>query len=383
MIDDRESKNDFAYAKKINERISKYPSDMTFHRLRWHDKSKLKTPWLLSYLDFRLLNPQAETYQLLDFLKNSGADSSLLADRSRGAILGLMIGDALGMPLEFSERDKVTVSGFTAGGVFNLDAGYWTDDSSMAFCTAYSLCKCKGFNASHLMQSYYYWYKYGAYSSKYECFDIGNTTRQAIENYSLTGNPYSGNSNPDAAGNGSLMRMAPIAIFYANDFDKTIKFSVENSKLTHRAIEAIDACRFFASLLYAALNGESKEKILSGLYSPYPEYWEKHPLVPAVQKIAMGSYKNKSRDQISSSGYVVNTLEAALWAFNGSDDFRSGALAAVNLADDADTVGAVFGQLAGAFYGETNIPFEWITNVHQMQAPYHFAQELLSLSIKL
>jgi len=253
----------------------------------------------------------------------------------------------------------------------------------MAFCTAYSLCKCKGFNAKHLMESYYYWYKYGAYSSKDECFDIGNTNRQAIEAYAVTGNPYSGSDSPDTAGNGSLMRIAPIAIFYARDFYKVIEFSAESSKLTHPAIEAVDACRFFSSLLYAALNGENKEKILSGLCSPCAGYWEKNPLAPAIQKIAMGSYKNKDRDQISSSGYVVDTLEAALWAFNRNDDFRSGMLEAVNLAGDADTVGAVFGQLAGAFYGETNIPFEWVTNVHEMQAPYHFAQDLLSISADL
>ena len=360
---------------RVLEKQKKYPKDMGFHPFRWHDRTKLKTPWLENYLDLR--DDNAGKSALSSFLREAGADSSPLADRSRGALLGLMLGDALGMPLEFSKRDTKHVSDLEKGGPFNLDCGYWTDDSSLAFCTAYSLSKCSGFNPEHMMESYSLWYRYGVFSSTEECFDIGNATRQAIESYLRSGEPYSGSADPKTAGNGSLMKLAPIPIFYSDDFQRTVHFAAESSKLTHKAIEAVDACRYFAALLYGALNGESKEKILGELYSPEPDYWDQHPLTSSVRKIALGSYKNKDRSQISSSGYVIDTLEAALWAFYRNENFRSGALEAVNLADDSDTVGAVYGQLAGAFYGEMELPFDWIRKLYKLQAAYHFAQDLL------
>nr|WP_315401215.1 ADP-ribosylglycohydrolase family protein [uncultured Duganella sp.] len=375
MTADKQTEAALEQIYKVLEKRKKYPKDMGFYPFRWHDKTKLKTPWLENYLDLR--DDKASTGELDRYLREAGADATSLADRSRGALLGLMLGDALGMPLEFSKRDSRHVTDLEKGGPFNLDRGYWTDDSSLAFCTAYSLSKCSGFNPQHMMECYSFWYRYGAFSSTEECFDIGNATRQAIESYLHSGDPYSGSADPGTAGNGSLMRLAPIPIFYSDDFHRAVNFAAASSKLTHKAIEAVDACRYFAALLYGALNGESKEKILGDLYSPEPDYWALYPLTPSVKKIAMGSYKNKGRNQISSSGYVIDTLEAALWAFYRNDDFRSGALEAVNLADDADTVGAVYGQLAGAFYGEMELPFDWIRKIYQLHAAYHFAQDLL------
>jgi ADP-ribosyl-[dinitrogen reductase] hydrolase len=380
MTADKNTEAALAHIYKVLEKRKKYPEDMGFYPFRWHDKAKLKTPWLEDYLELREDN--VDKCALNSYLHEAGADSSSLADRSRGSLLGLMLGDALGMPLEFSKRDTKHVSDLEKGGPFNLDRGYWTDDSSLAFCTAYSLSKCSGFNPRHMMECYSFWYSYGVFSSTEECFDIGNATRQAIESYLRSGEPYSGSADPKSAGNGSLMRLAPIPIFYSDDFHRTVHFAAESSKLTHKAIEAVDACRYFAALLYGVLNGESKAKILGGLYSPESDYWDLHPLTPSVKKIALGSYKNKDRSQISSSGYVIDTLEAALWAFYRNDNFRSGALEAVNLADDSDTVGAVYGQLAGAFYGEMELPFDWIRKLYKLQAAYHFAQDLLQAKNK-
>ena len=137
--------------------------------------------------------------------------------------------------------------------------------------------------------------------------------------------------------------------------------------LTHGAVEAVDACRYFAALLFGALRGEDKSALLSPYYSPFSDYWKRFPLCPAIDGIARGEYKPKSRDQINSSAYVVLTLEAALWAFHRSNDFRAGLLEAVNLAGDADAVGSVFGQIAGAHYGEMTIPYRsisWLTEAH-------------------
>jgi ADP-ribosyl-[dinitrogen reductase] hydrolase len=173
-----------------------------------------------------------------------------------------------------------------------------------------------------------------------------------------------------------LMRLAPIPVFYSDSFEKTVHYSGLSSQTTHKAIEAIDACRYFGALIFGALHGVGKEQLLDGLYSPIEGYWEANPLTFSIKTVAEGSYKIKSRDEISSSGYVVHTMEAALWAFYNYDNFHDGVLAAVNLADDSDTVGAVYGQLAGAFFGETALPIEWILKMHGAQGFYHFAQDL-------
>jgi ADP-ribosyl-[dinitrogen reductase] hydrolase len=362
------------------ERRSKFPADMGFYPFsnKFAENVELKAPWLPEYYSFRQINKQATGTELLQYLEQRGADGTVLMDRYRGALLGLMLGDALGMPLEFRSRDSLTVSGLVGGGPFNLEPGYWTDDTSMACCLAYSLIKCKGFDARHQMECYSYWYRYGAYSSTGSCFDIGITTRRAIEQYLASGNPYAGSTDPSTAGNGSLMRLAPVVLFYFDDFEKVVHYAAKSSMTTHQAVEAVDACRYFAALLYGALAGVKKDALLDGIYSPIPGYWQTRPLAPAIQNIALGSYKRKSRDQISSSGYVVHTLEAALWAFNRNNDFRSGLLEAVNLGDDSDTVGAVCGQLSGAFYGETGIPIDWIRHTYATHGGYHFAQDLMA-----
>lgn len=359
-------------------RRARYPADMGFYPLqdKFCESGEIKTPWLAAYLAYRDLNPNSIRAQFLDYLVASGADSSDKTDRSRGALLGLALGDALGVPLEFSQRDVRTVSGIEGGGLFKLKPGHWTDDTSMACCLAYSLLTQRDFDPAHQMQCYTYWYRYGAYSPTDECFDIGNATRTALERFLQTGEAYAGSEAASSAGNGSLMRLAPVPIFYIDSFEDAVHYSGLSSQTTHRAVEAVDACRYFGALIHGALNGVSKESLLDGLYAPGKGYWETHPLTATIKAVASGSYKTKSRSQISSSGYVVHTLEAALWAFHHTENFRDGVLAAVNLADDSDTVGAVFGQLAGAYYGETALPIEWLLRLHAVQGFYHFAQDL-------
>lgn len=358
----------------------KFPKDMGFHPLqdKFCEGGEIKAPWLAKYWSYRNMNRDNgfTPTQFLNYLSSVGADASDQTNRCRGALLGLALGDTLGVPLEFSPRDQRTVSGIEGGGPFKLAPGDWTDDTSMACCLAYSLIKTKGFDPAHQMQCYSYWYRYGAYSSTGNCFDIGNATRAALEKFLQTGEAYAGSDDPRSAGNGSLMRLAPVPVFYFDSFEKTVHYSSLSSQTTHKAIEAIDACRYFGALIYGALHGVSKEELLNGLYSPIEGYWEANPLTFAINTVAKGSYKTKSRDEISSSGYVVHTLEAALWAFYNTDTFRDGVLAAVNLADDSDTVGAVYGQLAGAYFGEAALPIEWILKMHGAQGFYHFAQDI-------
>ena len=287
------------------------------------------------------------------------------AERYRGALLGLAIGDALGAQVEFLPRGTFPpVEGFRGGGPHDLGPGEWTDDTAMALCLAESLVETGGFDPVDQLRRYLRWYNEGYLSPKGFCFDIGNTTRRALETHERTGEPYPGPSDERTAGNGSLMRLAPVPLFYAADPEKAIHYAALSSKTTHGAPQAVDASRYFAGLLVGAARGESKETLLAPFYSPAPGLWEKAPLHPAVARVAAGSFREKTRDEIRASGYVVDTLEAALWAFNRGRDFKEAVLLAVNLGDDADTVGAVAGQLAGAYHGEAGIPAAWREGVY-------------------
>ena len=286
-------------------------------------------------------------------------------ERYRGCLLGLAVGDALGTTLEFKSPGTFTpITDMIGGGPFNLKPGQWTDDTSMALCLAESLIECKGFNPKDQMERYVRWWKKGHLSSTGTCFDIGNTTRTALATFMKTGNPTSGPSDSYSAGNGSLMRLAPVPLFYAGNPREAIEKSGESSRTTHGAPTAVDACRYFGALIVGALNGEDKETILADHYCPVPGYWQEKPLVPEIAEIATGSFKRRNPPQIRGSGYVVQSLEAALWAFYHSNSFEEGCLMAVNLGDDADTTGAIYGQIAGAYYGAEQISNRWTFTLH-------------------
>jgi len=283
-----------------------------------------------------------------------------IAERYRGCLLGLAVGDALGTTVEFKPPGTFKrLTDMIGGGPFHLKPGEWTDDTSMALCLAESLIACRGFDPKDQMERYVRWWKEGHLSSTGSCFDIGGTTRAALSAFLRTGNPFSGSTDSYSAGNGSLMRLAPVPLFFANDPREAIEKSGESSRTTHGAPAAIDACRYLGALIVGAIHGEDKSVLLSDHYSPAPGHWQEKTLVPEITQIAAGSFKRKQPPQIRGTGYVVESLEAALWAFYHSDSFAEGCLMAVNLGDDADTTGAIYGQLAGTFYGEEAIPVFW------------------------
>ncbi len=283
-------------------------------------------------------------------------------DRFRGCLLGLAAGDALGTTLEFEPPGTFErIDDMVGGGPFGLKPGQWTDDTSMALCLAVSLIESGGFDATDQMQRYLRWRQEGYLSSSSgPAFDIGNTVAGALSNFKATGEPYSGSTAPHSAGNGSLMRLAPAPMCFAGDPAEAIERSAESSRTTHGAEEAVDACRYFGGLLVGALRGVDKETLLSGRYCPVEGLWERSPLAEKIAAIADGSFKRREPPDIRARGYVVDSLEAALWAFHKSQGYRDGALRAVNLGDDADTVGAIYGQIAGAHYGVGAIPAEWL-----------------------
>lgn len=276
-------------------------------------------------------------------------------------LLGLAVGDALGTTLEFRRPGTFEpISDMVGGGPFGLAPGEWTDDTSMALCLAESLAERGGFDPADQMRRYLRWYRDGHLSVTGRCFDIGSTTRAALERFERTGEPYSGSTDPGSAGNGSIMRLAPVAIAYAHDPVTAIRRAGDSSRTTHAAATCVDACRYLAGLIVGALRGEAKEALLGPRYAPVPGTWEDAPLTPEVDAVAAGSFLRKRPPEIRGSGYVVASLEAALWAFATTSSFEAGALAAVNLGDDADTTGAVYGQVAGAFYGSAGIPAHWL-----------------------
>ena len=283
-----------------------------------------------------------------------------LLDRFRGCLLGLAAGDALGTTLEFREPGTFEpIDDMIGGGPFPLEAGQWTDDTSMALCLATSLIEKKGYDPLDQMQRYVRWWREGYLSSTGECFDIGNTVRSALSLFEGTGDPYSGFTDPMSAGNGSLMRLAPVPMCFVADAELAIGRSAASSMTTHGTDEAVDACRYFAGLLVGAFNGVDKDTLLAPHYCPVEGLWDIIPLSPKIADIASGSFKLKEPPAIKGTGYVVDSLEAVLWAFHSTDDFRTGALKAVNLGHDADTTGAIYGQIAGAYYGVESIPAEW------------------------
>ena len=290
--------------------------------------------------------------------------------RSRGALLGLACGDAIGTTVEFMPRDSFApVTDMVGGGPFKLFPGQWTDDTSMALCLATSLVEV-GFDLHDQISLYSLWHRQGYLSSTGECFDIGSTTLDALEAFERTGKARAGSHEPNSAGNGSIMRLAPIPIHYLDTPELALALCAEQSRTTHQAPECLVACRLLGEVLIRALQGQPKHIVLA------PPQQTQH-LSPAFQAIATGQYKTKARDQIKGSGYVVESLEAALWSFNSTNNYKDCVLLAANLGDDADTTASISGQIAGAFYGETGIPQSWLNKLALQQEIGQLAEKLV------
>ena len=275
------------------------------------------------------------------------------SERFRGCLLGLAVGDALGTSVEFQPRGTFApLTDIVGGGPFDLEPGEWTDDTSMALCLATSLIDRGGFDATDQMERYCRWRERGYLSSNGRCFDIGGTVMAALQRYRRTGDPFAGSSDPRSAGNGSIMRLAPVPLFYFPDEAAAIRYAADSSRTTHGAEECLDACRLLAGMICRALAAHSKESVLSGAAESFEG-------VSQISAIARGDYRHMSERDIRGTGYVVESLRAALWCFAHTETYETAVLRAANLGDDADTTAAVCGQLAGAFYGEPGIPERW------------------------
>ncbi|MFA6211029.1 MAG: ADP-ribosylglycohydrolase family protein [Candidatus Obscuribacterales bacterium] len=300
-----------------------------------------------------------------------------LSKRYLGSLLGMATGDAVGTTCEFERPGTFKpASEMVGGGPFKLKAGEWTDDTSMGLCLAESLISCGKFEPVDQLQRYVKWFRTGHLSSNGRCFDIGATVRAALLRFEKTGKPYCGDTNPQTAGNGSLMRLTAVPLYFAADPTMAIELAGDSSRTTHGSTIAVDACRYFAGLIIGALNGVSKDELLAPRYSPVPQLWETGKLCAEIDAIALGSYKKQMPPFIQGTGYAAKSLEAALWAFETSDNFKTGCLKAVNLGNDADTTAAIYGQLAGAYYGVDGIPSYWLKKLAKRDVIESFALKL-------
>jgi len=291
----------------------------------------------------------------------SKSNNPPMLDRRRGALVGLAVGDALGAAVEFRRPGEFEpVTGYRGGGPHGLGPGEWTDDSSMALALADSIAKA-GWSLNDQAERYVSWWKTGAYSVNGRCFDIGVQTSGSLSRF-LKGKDARSSSSVDASGsgNGSIMRLAPVPIRFADLYHGNVgelaRLAGESSLPTHASPQCVSACRYMAVVLAALMQGEDRDEVLAPNWEPLREIAALEPLHPLIQSVAGGSFRRKRPPEIRGSGWVVESLEAALWAFHDADSFEEAVLKAVNLGDDADTTGAVCGQFAGAFWGESGIP---------------------------
>ena len=277
--------------------------------------------------------------------------AAAIRDRAVGALLGLAVGDAVGTTLEFKARATYpALTDMVGGGPFGLKSGQWTDDTAMALALADSLQQDPTLDARDLMRRFVDWHQQGTYSCTGRCFDIGITTRQALARWQKTGDPMAGSTDPMSAGNGSLMRLAPVAIRHFNNRPMLRDVAARQSRTTHAAPEAVEACVDYAEILADAIAGARPSDALRARHEGY---------AGKIDSILQGSWRGKSRKDIRASGYVAHSLEASLWSVGRTGTYRAAVLLAANLGEDADTTGAITGQLAGALYGVKGIPAEW------------------------
>lgn len=273
-------------------------------------------------------------------------------DRAIGCFIGLAVGDSLGSPAEFKdpgEFEPITTMRYS--GVWRIPAGYWTDDTSMAICLAESIIEHDAINHLDLLDRFSRWYQLGENSSTGRCFDIGNTTRRAIEAWIRDGNMHGAPDSIWESGNGSIMRLSPVATRWFRNHDVLLQAAMAQGAVTHAAEPCREGCMELADLLGRAIRGEDIMSELRG-------------------------FAAEQTEGVPNTGYVTDTMIAAKWAVGSTACFDDAVLAAANLGGDADTIAAVAGQIAGAVYGLSNIRQEWISTLHDNQRLLGMAERL-------
>lgn len=295
-------------------------------------------------------------------------------------IMGLVIGDALGNPVQFSPRDTIRrqgpVKSMESGGVFNTPAGTWTDDSSLALATLASIGSTGRLDYNDIMKRFAAWLYKGEYTPFGRAFDQGGTCTGAIVDYAMHHNPYAcGRTGEYANGNGGLMRILPVCLYSLDlvDDNAAIRFVHDATALTHNHPRALVGSGIYYFMVKSIVHGvgDLKNRLQAGMDAAYKYYHldaEYSEDLDHYRRLYFMSYFAETPEsEIRSSGYVVDTLEAAVWSLLTTDSFEQALLRAVNLGDDADTVGAVAGGLAGLYYEYGAIPKEWLAVIQRRE----------------
>ena len=300
--------------------------------------------------------------------KYTELESKELKEQTQALILGLAIGDALGVPVEFEKRNTFKITDMTGFGTYNQPVGTWSDDTSLTLVLLEHLSEKS--DLSNLMNKFKS-YRNGYLTPYGECFDIGIATSNAIDRY-IAGIPIDGIGGNEEwdNGNGALMRISPLAILLKNEVDltKKIKTIEKYTKLTHAHPRSIVASILYIQLLIELLfknNLKTSLKATKLLFEnifdishPYRKEYEEH-----FKEIFIDNFFDKKESEILSTGYVVDTLKAVIWCLGNSNSFEGTVLKAVNLGDDTDTIGGITGTLAGIIYGLESIPNKWLSKL--------------------
>ena len=287
----------------------------------------------------------------------------------KGAILGLATADALGVPVEFESRARLKenpVTGMRSGGSWGQEAGTWSDDTTMTIATMESIARLGGIDYADIMNNFLHWYEHDNFTATGELFDIGNTTRAALVRYSRKILPPTkcGATDENSNGNGSLMRILPAALYLSarrgrigsDELAVIHRFSA----LTHAHAVSKISCGIYSLVAAQILNGRTVRDAFTLAIEDAKKFYGNDDAFSHFARLCDEDFAALPEDEISSGGYVLHTLEAALWCLLNTADYKSLALKAVNLGKDTDTTGAVAGGIAGLVYGAESIPADWL-----------------------
>ena len=298
-----------------------------------------------------------------------------LRERFQGALLGLAVGDALAAHTQFRKPGSFSpVGDLLGGGPFDLPRGAWTDDTAMALLLAESLLEREGFDAHDQVERYARWQREGYGSATGQCVGIAANVARSLATAQYKRQPFAGSHDPEQLDKDPLSRVAPLAMFFFADPVTAISRAAEAARVTAQAPLVLDCVRLLTAMVHQALSGRDKAAILK----PPRDFWATPNTRLEVLALYDGLYARRSAADITGGGHILQSLEAALWAFHSADSFREGALLAANLGRDSDVVTAAYGALAGAYHGVSAIPGIWRNSLMKKELVTDTADRLLT-----
>lgn len=302
---------------------------------------------------------------------------------SKNILIGSAVGDALGVPVEFKSRQYLQqnpVTDMMGYGTYNMPPGTFSDDSSMMFCLAESLCN--GYNVNDIAEKFQMWMHEGYWTADGEVFDVGISTRKAINRLRVVKNPIEAGSTAESDnGNGSLMRILPLAIFTKDlSIDERCEIVKEVSSITHAHNRSVLACIYYIEFALNVLDAENLEEAYLNTNFWLKLFLEENEIYKNeftyFERILSGKLIDLKEDEIKSTGYVMDSLEASIWCLLHTNSYKDCVLKAVNLGHDTDTIACIAGGIAGIYYDAETIPTNWIEQLARVDDILHLAEQL-------